>query len=116
MTAHRHWRHCSGGSVEYFYATRGVDVIGLEGDLAVAKVLHDFEDFGPTREGPFVDLLVLIDGHNELEQLASDFPLFGRPTNFSTTPARTAATVHADASLHVPGSLVPAGVRDAMGS
>lgn len=85
-----------------FGAAGRIDVFRLFLDLAVSQVVDDLKYFGPTGERPVVGLLVFIDGHDEFEELAGDFPFLGGPAHFAPASAGTPPTIHAGATFREP--------------
>lgn len=83
-------------------AAGGVDVLRARRDPAIPEELDDLEDFRPAWEGAVVDPLVLVDGHDELEEFAGEFAFFRGLSDFTAAPSWTAAPVQ-------PGSAVDGG-------
>lgn len=80
--------------VEDLGTTCAVDVLGPRGHLAITEILDDLEDLRPTGERPVVDALVLVNGHNEFEQLAGDLTFLGCTADFSAAAPRPPASIH----------------------
>lgn len=97
-----------GRGLEHFGSTGGVDVFRAGGHFAIPQVLHDLEHLGPTGEWALVDLLILVDGHDEFEQLAGDLPFLGRSTNLAAAPAGSAPAIHAYPALLLASPVVAA--------
>lgn len=74
-------------------------MFGPFGDLPIAEILDDLEDFRPTRKRPLVHSLVLIHRHDEVKQFAADFALLGCPANLAAPPTRSATSVHSVTAL-----------------
>jgi len=88
------------GCLKDFTSAGGVDVLSLGGYFAVTEVLNDFKNFGPSWEGALVDSFVFVDGHDEFEEFAGDFPLFRRPADLTPPPARPSSPIHARSAFY----------------
>src|SRR5947209_3624680 len=92
-----------------------VELDVARGDLAVTELAHDFEDLGPGGVHALVDLLVHLDGHDELELLGGHFAFFGGLAVIAATAARPAAALEARRLAALADTAFRAGIPDLVG-
>ena len=77
-----------------------VDVVRGSGHLPVAQIVDDLEHLGPRRKRAIVNPLVLIDRHDELEELPRDLTLFSRSANLAAPASGAASAIHAGSAIN----------------